>query len=63
MAVVCFATARSRAARTAEPSVAMSYALSWRLPLIKKLGVPSTPLASALASVPALVARAYRAGG
>jgi hypothetical protein len=59
MTLVCFATAGSRAARTAELSVAMFYAPCWRLPLMKKLGVRSTPLASALARVPALVARAF----
>jgi hypothetical protein len=56
MTLVCFATARSRAARTAALSVAMSHGPCWRLPLMNNLGAPSTPLASALARVQALVA-------
>ena len=39
-----------RAARTAALSVSTSYAPWWRRPLMKKLGVPATPLASALAT-------------
>ena len=44
------AVARARALRTASLSVSTSYAPRWRTPLMKKLGVPATPLASALAT-------------
>jgi len=42
------AAARARAVRTAAVRVATSYAPWWRLPLMKKVGVPVTPLASAV---------------
>ena len=46
----CPISACARAVLTARPSVARSYAPTCRCPLTKKLGVPATPLTSALST-------------